>query len=53
MIKSLFDVVGDVVKTTGAVAEVPLTAVRLITKPVADIAEEFSEGLKEATKREE
>jgi hypothetical protein len=49
MLGSLFGLVTDVVKIAAAPIEVALDVTRVVTKPVADIAEEVVDTAKELT----
>lgn len=47
MFNSLFGVVTDVAKIVTAPVEVALDTTRVVTKPLADVAEEIVEGAKD------
>jgi len=49
MIDSLIGIATDVVKIAVAPVEIALDATRVITKPVADLAEEVAKEVKSAT----
>lgn len=53
MFKSLFGIVGDVVKVAVAPVEVALDVTRAVTKPIgdmaADLTKEVKDGLKDLT----
>ncbi len=48
MFKSLFGVVGDVVKIAVAPVEIAAGLTRVVTKPVADLAEDAVDGVRDA-----
>ena len=50
MIKSLFGVVEDVVKIAVAPVSIAADLTRVVTKPVADLAQMTAEGIHDATK---
>lgn len=50
MLKSLFGLVEDTVKIASAPVEIALDTTRVVTKPIADLAQEAVEEVKEATK---
>lgn len=47
MFKALFDLAKDVVDVADAVVSVPVTLVRGATKPVAELAKEIKEEVKD------
>jgi hypothetical protein len=50
MLKSLFGLAEDVVKVVAAPVEIAVDAARIVTKPVADVAEEVVKEVKEVSK---
>ena len=50
MLKSLLDLTGDVVRTVAAPVGMAADAARVVTKPVADAAEEMARDVNKATK---
>ncbi len=49
MFKSLFGIVEDVVKVVAAPVEIAIDVTRVVTKPIADLAEEAVQEVKDAT----
>lgn len=50
MFKSIFDLAGDVAKIVVAPVEIAVDLTRVVTKPLADIAEGATEEVKAAVK---
>lgn len=50
MFKSLLGIVSDVATVVTAPVEIALDVTRVVTKPIADLAEEAAAEVKEATK---
>jgi len=50
MFDSLLKLTGDVVKIAVAPVEIAVDTARVVTKPVADVAEEIVKGVKDVTR---
>lgn len=50
MFGSLLGIVGDVVKVVAAPVEIALDTARVVTKPLADVAQEAAKEIKDTTK---